>query len=251
MSVEDHPVQIAVVDDYDVVVAGVANMLEPYRDRVVVAELDTRRPIKDEVDIALYDSFAQPESDQQEIKVLVDNPRARRVVVYTWNFHPDLVSKARDLGVSGYLSKALTARELVGALEAVHAGEVVVSDVAHAGTHVRQPGLARPAGGPHRSRGGDPGADHAGQEQRRDRRADLPQPQHHQVLHPHALPQDRRREPDPGRAVGCGQRVPARPPPHRALARRPLGRRVDLLAALGRGLGAVRVGGGADVVSAS
>ena len=128
MSVEDHPVQIAVVDDYDVVVAGVANMLEPYRDRVVVAELDTGRPIKDDVDIALYDSFAQPESDQQEIKVLVDNPRARRVVVYTWNFHPDLVSKARGLGVSGYLSKALTARDLVGALEAVHAGEVVVSE---------------------------------------------------------------------------------------------------------------------------
>ena len=128
MGVEDHAVQIAVVDDYDVVVAGVANMLEPYRDRVVVAELDTGRPVKDEVDIALYDSFAQPESDQQEIKVLVDNPRARRVVVYTWNFHPDLVSKARGLGVSGYLSKALTARELVGALEAVHAGEVVVSE---------------------------------------------------------------------------------------------------------------------------
>jgi len=128
VSVEDHPVQIAVVDDYDVVVAGVANMLEPYRDRVVVAELDTGRPVKDDVDIALYDSFAQPESDQQEIKVLVDNPRAHRVAVYTWNFHPDLVARARDLGVSGYLSKALTARELVGALEAVHSGEVVVSE---------------------------------------------------------------------------------------------------------------------------
>ena len=127
VSADAHPVQIAVVDDYDVVVAGVANMLEPYRDRVVVAELDTGRPVKDDVDIALYDSFAQPESDQQEIKVLVDNPRAHRVVVYTWNFHPELVSKARDLGVSGYLSKSLTARELVGALEAVHAGEVVVS----------------------------------------------------------------------------------------------------------------------------
>jgi DNA-binding NarL/FixJ family response regulator len=58
----------------------------------------------------------------------VDNPRAHRVAVYTWNFHPDLVTRARDLGVSGYLSKALTARELVGALEAVHSGEVVVSE---------------------------------------------------------------------------------------------------------------------------
>ena len=128
MSAVDRPIQIAVVDDYDVVVAGVADMLEPYRDRVVVAELDTGRPVKDDVDIALYDSFAQPESDQQEIKVLVDNPRAHRVVVYTWNFHPTLISTARELGVHGYLSKALTARELVAALEAVHAGEVVVSE---------------------------------------------------------------------------------------------------------------------------
>ena len=115
------------MDDYDVVVIGVATMLYPYRDRVVVAELDTNRPLEDEVDIALYDSFAQPESDHDEIKTLINNPRARRVVVYTWNFHPELLSMARDLGVRGYLSKSLTARELVAALESVHAGEIVVS----------------------------------------------------------------------------------------------------------------------------
>jgi DNA-binding NarL/FixJ family response regulator len=126
-STKTRPISVALVDDYDVVVMGVANILGQHREQVVVAELDANTEVDDIVDIALYDSFAQPESDQLEIKVLVDNPRARRVVVYTWNFHPDLVSKARDLGVSGYLSKALTARELVGALEAVHAGEVVVS----------------------------------------------------------------------------------------------------------------------------
>ncbi len=115
------------MDDYDVVVVGIAKMLEPYRDRVVVAELDTNMPLKEDVDIALYDSFAQPESDRDEVKSLIDNPRARRVVVYTWNLHPELVAMAQDLGVHGYLSKALTARELVAALEAVHAGEIVVS----------------------------------------------------------------------------------------------------------------------------
>ena len=127
MSNRREPIQVALVDDYDVVVVGVANMLEPYRDRVVVAELDTNKPLVDEVDVALYDSFAQPESDHDEVKTLIDNPRARRVVVYTWNFHPELVSMARELGVHGYLSKALSARELVTALESVHAGEIVVS----------------------------------------------------------------------------------------------------------------------------
>jgi DNA-binding NarL/FixJ family response regulator len=123
------PITVALVDDYDVVVKGVANMLEPYRDRIVIAELDSTMSVKDAVDIVLYDSFAQPESDHEEIGVLVANPRARRVVVYTWNFHPELVQSARSHGAHGYLSKTLPARELVAALEAVHAGEVVVSDV--------------------------------------------------------------------------------------------------------------------------
>jgi DNA-binding NarL/FixJ family response regulator len=124
------PITVALVDDYDVVVKGVANMLEPYRDRVVVAELDSTMSVKDDVDIVLYDSFAQPESDHEEIGVLVANPRASRVVVYTWNFHPELVESARQHGAHGYLSKTLPARELVAALEAVHAGELVISEAA-------------------------------------------------------------------------------------------------------------------------
>ena len=122
------PITVALVDDYDVVLAGVAKMLDRYRDRVVVVEIDANEPLKDTVDIALYDSFAQPESDHDEIDVLVRNPRAHRVVVYTWNFHPALIESARSKGAHGYLSKALPARELVDALEAVHAGQQVVSD---------------------------------------------------------------------------------------------------------------------------
>ena len=122
------PITVALVDDYDVVVIGVANILEQYRDRVVIAEIDTNMSVNDVVDIVLYDSFAQPESDHDEIRVLVENPRARRVVVYTWNFDQELIDKARELGVNGYLSKALPARDLVAALEAVHAGEIVISD---------------------------------------------------------------------------------------------------------------------------
>ena len=122
------PIRVALVDDYDVVLLGLAQMLDQYRDRVIIAEIDTNEPLTDIVDIVLYDSFAQPESDHDEISVLVENPRARRVVVYTWSFHPDLIRTARQQGVHGYLSKTLAARDLVAALEAVHAGQVIVSD---------------------------------------------------------------------------------------------------------------------------
>ncbi len=122
-------ITVALVDDYDVVLMGIANMFDRYRDRVVVAEIDATMPLEDSVDIVLYDSFAQPESDHKEVGELVANPRARRVVVYTWNFHPDLIASAKAHGAHGYLSKTLPARELVAALEAVHAGEEVFNDV--------------------------------------------------------------------------------------------------------------------------
>ena len=122
------PIRVALVDDYDVVLLGVATIIDQYRDRVVVAEIDTNKPVKDTVDIVLYDSFAQPESDNLEIGKLVRNPTNGRVVVFTWSFHPDLIASARDLGVRGYLSKSLSASELVTSLERVHAGEFVVSE---------------------------------------------------------------------------------------------------------------------------
>ena len=107
---------------------GIAHTLEQYRDRVVIAELDTNQAQSDMVDIVVCDSFAQPESDHEEISVLIRSPRARRVAVYTWKFDPDLVESARRQGVKGYLSKALPARDLVAALEAIHAGDIVISD---------------------------------------------------------------------------------------------------------------------------
>ncbi|MBB5842530.1 DNA-binding NarL/FixJ family response regulator [Conyzicola lurida] len=123
------PIRVALVDDYDVVLAGLAHMFDHYADRIEVAEIDVNTDLKAHVDIALYDSFAQPETDHQEIGALVRSGRADHVVVYTWNFQPELVAEASKIGISGYLSKTLPARDLVTALEAVHAGEFVVSDV--------------------------------------------------------------------------------------------------------------------------
>ena len=120
--------RVALVDDYDVVVVGLAHLFDPYRDRIVIAELDTNQPVNDHVDVVLYDSFAQPEADHDEIAVLVDNPHARHVVVYTWNFHPALIESALAKGSSGYLSKTLPARDLVTAIEAIANGDVIVSD---------------------------------------------------------------------------------------------------------------------------
>src|SRR4051794_17876923 len=121
------PISVALVDDYDVVLIGLAHMFDRYRDRIMVVEIDANEPVNDAVDIVLYDTFAQPEADHDNIGVLIGHPQARRVVVYTWNCHQQLIDQALGKGASGYLAKTLPARELVAALEAIQDGETVVA----------------------------------------------------------------------------------------------------------------------------
>lgn len=121
------PLRLALVDDYEVVLHGVARMLAPFADRVAVVEIDAQEPVSADVDIALYDTFAQPEADQEPIETLVANPHAAAVVVYTWAFATDLIDIALAKGAKGYLSKKLPGAELADALVSIHEGEIVIS----------------------------------------------------------------------------------------------------------------------------
>ena len=125
---ETSVMRLAIVDDYEVVVAGVARMFAAYSDRVAVVELLANQPVTVDVDIALYDTFAQPEADLDTLDVLLASPHARKVVVYTWVFNAHVIDTALAKGVSGYLSKQLPAADLVRALERIHTGERVVDD---------------------------------------------------------------------------------------------------------------------------
>ncbi|MGI8949433.1 MAG: LuxR C-terminal-related transcriptional regulator [Ornithinimicrobium sp.] len=119
-------VTVALSNDYQVVVEGLEQMLAPHADRIQVAELNVGAPVGRPVDLTLYDTFSQPQVDADEIDRVLAGPLSGRVVVYTWNTHERLIRTALDKGVSGYLSKTLSADELVAALERIHDGEVVV-----------------------------------------------------------------------------------------------------------------------------
>jgi len=122
---ERAPVRIALKNDYEIVVHGLAQMFEPYRPRVALIELDARKPVAREVDIVLYDTFAQVQGNRAEIREVLASKLADKVVLYSWNTQPELISAAIERGASGYLSKAMTAAELVTALEDIEAGEIV------------------------------------------------------------------------------------------------------------------------------
>ncbi len=122
---EPEPLTVSVIGDYDVVAKGVSRMFDGYRHRIRVLEGAPSKP--ERVDIALYDTFAQPEADLLDLEALVDHPLCRKVVIYTWSFHRGLIGAALRRGADGYVSKALPAAQVVEALEKVGAGHQVVS----------------------------------------------------------------------------------------------------------------------------
>lgn len=113
------PIRVALVNDHEVVVAGLQALLEPYADRVRLVELVTGTRAGDQADVVLFDSFAQSFE-----KVRVDDiaPPEVPVVVYTWDERPHVHDVAVDWGAVASVPKSLTAAELVEALEKAHAG---------------------------------------------------------------------------------------------------------------------------------
>jgi len=116
-------IRIALVNDYEVVIQGLAAMLRGYRDTFDIVELDAGTGVGQPVDLALYDTFAAAPGDRDDVKALTQDPRAGKVVVYSWDLNEKLVADALANGAAGYVSKGLPAHELVSALLAVHRGE--------------------------------------------------------------------------------------------------------------------------------
>lgn len=118
------PIRVAIVNDYEIVVAGVATMLAPFADRITVVELDSGLPVVSDVDVILYDTFAAVQGDGVDLDTLVQGSGAK-VVIFSWNVQDELVQRAMEHGAAGYLPKGLSAPEIVARIEAVHEGESV------------------------------------------------------------------------------------------------------------------------------
>jgi DNA-binding NarL/FixJ family response regulator len=119
------PVRVAIVNDYELVVVGVAALLQPYHDRIQVVELDSNLPVVRDVDVILYDTFGQVQGRGVDVDSLVNGGGAK-VAIYSWNLQQELVRDSLEAGASGYLSKGLEAEELVRAIEEIHAGRRIV-----------------------------------------------------------------------------------------------------------------------------
>ena len=120
-----HPVRVALMNDYEVIVAGLQAMLAPHADRVRVVELDSLLPVHSAVDVLLYDAFGRERVTGPVEQTIAETDA--RVVIYTWHLDAELVEEALAKGAAGCISKSLEGPDLVAAIEKVHGGSVVVS----------------------------------------------------------------------------------------------------------------------------
>ena len=117
------PIRLAIVDDFAVVVAGVASLLAD--ERIDVVEIAAGLPVTTDVDLVLFDTFGQVHGQGIDLADYVRDSGAK-VVVYSWNLRPDLMERAIVEGASGYLSKVLTGPAIVEALQRIMNGETVI-----------------------------------------------------------------------------------------------------------------------------
>jgi two-component system, NarL family, response regulator LiaR len=123
----DGQVRLAIANDYEVVVRGLASLLAPHEDRIRIVELSVDDSVNTPVDVVLFDVFGSGEVHTGDVRRVLDSPFARNVAVYTANFDQSLIDTAMRMGIKGYLSKGMDAEQLVDAVCRIADGEVVVA----------------------------------------------------------------------------------------------------------------------------
>jgi DNA-binding NarL/FixJ family response regulator len=121
----DGAVRVAIVNDYEVVVAGVRSMLARYSRQVAVVELDVARNPVLPVDVALFDTYGQPGLGLGRVRALAESQQVGAVAVYTWGVTDAARRAAYQAGARALIAKTLPAHQLVASLQAVAVGEMV------------------------------------------------------------------------------------------------------------------------------
>ena len=134
------PVVVALVNDFELVVRGLATMLRPFRDRIDVVELDLGRDPEYEVDVALFDAYGHAQLGLERVASLVRAPNVDAVAVYTSSATSEQRDAALAAGARAVLSKSMHTAELVDAILAVASGRQVVSEAFGEDVEPRWPG---------------------------------------------------------------------------------------------------------------
>jgi two-component system, NarL family, response regulator LiaR len=119
------PLRVVIVNDYELVVRGLAAILAPFPDRVEVVELVVGEVPDGPADITLFDTFGGRRSALSRVDAMADDPSLGKVVLYTWDLPEAFVHDIDERAIDAVILKSTTGEQLVEALERIHRGEHV------------------------------------------------------------------------------------------------------------------------------
>jgi DNA-binding NarL/FixJ family response regulator len=119
---------VAAVNDYELVVAGLAALLGRFPDRFTVVDaLIAGQPVSEPVDVALFDTFGRVRMANEALGWLSAQEQVDKIAMFSLSLAPEVLADGRELGVHGFISKALPGAEIADAIEAIANGEQVVA----------------------------------------------------------------------------------------------------------------------------
>ncbi|MCU1368518.1 MAG: response regulator transcription factor [Ilumatobacteraceae bacterium] len=132
------PITVALMNDFDIVVRGLAEMLAPFPDIAVVDTSVGDVHLDRHVQVALYDTYGRHGMPWTELDEVIADARADHVAIFTFTFADSVVAEALRRGVSGYLWKGVMGRHLAESIRRIAAGEIVVDETTHTPAPTRQ-----------------------------------------------------------------------------------------------------------------
>ena len=119
------PIQVALVNDYEIVLEGLRTLLKPSEPEIHVVELDVKKEPRRRVDVTLVDTYGELESLGDRVRNLATNPHNGAIVVFSFSDQPQAVRRAMRAGAQGFISKASPAQEIIDGIAAAAHGERV------------------------------------------------------------------------------------------------------------------------------
>ncbi len=117
------PINVTLVNDYEIIVQGLRQMLAPFADRIVVVETEAGGLPNKPTDVALFDTFAGRRYSLARVQAMARDAGIGKVVLYTWDAPPAFRDDIVKHSIDGVILKTETGEALVEAIERVHAGE--------------------------------------------------------------------------------------------------------------------------------
>ena len=121
-----NPIRVALVNDYEIVLAGLRGLLRSGEPEIKVVEIDVQKGPRKSVDVTLLDTYGELGSLGERVRSLSEDSSNGAIVVFSFSDRAPAVHRAMRAGAQGFISKAVPRQQIIDGIKAAARGDRVV-----------------------------------------------------------------------------------------------------------------------------